>query len=62
MEVWLLETYYNGTMYEEILLHIPGTDLWLGDTGCVSEHIEDIDFADTVWDDPDLLFTYLGEL
>jgi len=62
MEVWLLESYYEPAIYEEILIHIPNTSLWLGDEGLDKERIVDIDFSDTVWDDPDMLFTYLGEL
>ena len=67
MEVYLLETYYTECeQCQDIVLHVPGTDIWLIDVGYSEERIENALFTkrfrvSAALMDEDLL-TYLGEL
>jgi len=49
-EVWLLETKYkDGESYEEIFIHLSGTDVWITDTGALDEQLENISFTRLFW-------------
>lgn len=49
MEVWLLESVYGETQYEEIFLHLSGSDIWITDTGFFDEHLENVGFTELFW-------------
>ena len=51
MEIWLDEWCDEEIEYQTILLHIPGTDIWIGDTGYSQEHLEAINFTQMYWDE-----------
>lgn len=67
IEVWLLESIYDGVLMEEIYIHIDGTNLWITDEGYKQEHLVNTDWTDTFWerldmDDSEDMYTYLGVL
>ena len=63
--VYLLETSYeDGMQFEEIFIHIPGTDVWVTDTGYYEENLENVMFTQRFWDKvgEEHVLTLLGEL
>ena len=65
MEVWLLENKYeDGSEYDELVLHVPRTNIWLINSGLSGEHLEDAHFTQLFWDrmDEEHLLTRLGSL
>lgn len=68
MEVWLLETYYSEEeQFNQILLHLPGTDYWFGCCGYEDYvNLESIPWTKLFWDsvanEVNDKLTYLGDL
>ena len=66
IEVYLLECIYAGTTSEEILLHLPNTDIWLGDEGYREERIVNLSFTKLFWEkveeQQEDYLVYIGEL
>ena len=64
IKVYLLESIYEGEQYQEVLLHLEGTDIWLANSGYPNEHLEDANFTPLFWRTlgKNNLLTYLGPL
>lgn len=67
MDIYLCEVYYNSEeCYEEILINLSGTNVWIGDQGHLKEEIAAYDFTKKWYSEVELkqntLLTYLGEL
>lgn len=49
MEIYLLQSIYNEMLYEQILLHLPEIDIWIGDDGYSQEGLTIMNYTPYFW-------------
>jgi hypothetical protein len=66
MEVYLLQEFYCGEVFDQVLLYSPEANLWLGTNDIASSHLEDMEFTQRFWKDiensDDIMLTKVGNL